>query len=249
MLPPAPDPVAGFIDVVTVAARLKARYGYAADQPNVFNTDAAMVAGPESEPLDGLLETILSQQSPVAATQRMADALRRAFPDWSQALAAGAAGIQTVLQAARGNLANAKAGYIHRVLSRLQAERGSLSLQFLRTWAPAEARKFLLSLPGVGPKTASCVLLFNLQLPAQPVDTHLLRIAQRLGFVGETAKPGDAETWFEHRLPPTWEAHYEFHLNGIVHGQQTCKAQRPRCGECVLQEECPSAGLGVVVQN
>lgn len=231
------------VRIELIASRLKAQYGYSADNPNVFNTDTTLVAGPESEPLDGLIETILSQQSPIAATQRMADSLRQAYPDWQQALVAGQDAIQHVLKAARGNLTNAKAGYIHRVLLRLQEEQGGLSLRFLRAYPPTEARTLLLSLPGVGPKTASCVLLFNLQLPAMPVDTHIFRIAQRLRLVSAKSKPTDAETWFERYLPPIWEAHYEFHLNAIVHGQTTCRALNPRCEQCALRDLCPSAEM------
>ncbi|MBO0931940.1 endonuclease III domain-containing protein [Fibrella aquatilis] len=209
----------------------------------MFNTDTTIVAGPESEPLDGLIETILSQQSPIVPTQRMADALRQAFPNWNQALLAGPDVIQVVLAGARGNLTKAKAGYIHRVLGRLLAERGDLSLNFLRTYSAADARQWLLTLPGVGPKTASCVLLFNLQLPAMPVDTHVLRIALRLRLVAENTKPSDVETWFEQQLPQQWESHYEFHLNAIVHGQTTCKAQHPKCADCVLNDCCPSSNL------
>jgi len=127
------------------------------------------------------------------------------------------------------------------VLSHLKKERGELSLNFLRSYKLQDARNLLLSFKGVGAKTASCVLLFNLQLPAMPVDTHVLRIAQRLKLVNDKLKPDKVETWFEDNLPQNWEAHYEFHLNTIAHGQITCKALNPKCDRCILNDLCPSA--------
>ncbi len=226
-----------------IAARLKSEYGYSALKPNIFNTETTTIAGLESEPLDGLIATILSHQSPNAVTQRMGEALHTAYADWNEALDAGVDGIQQVLQNARGNLTRNKAGYIHGVLSRIQEEYGELSLNFLRFAKVEDVRSLLLSFKGVGAKTASCVLLFNLQLPAMPVDTHVLRIAQRLRLVNEKLKPPKVETWFEENLPKNWEAHYEFHLNAIAHGQLTCKALNPKCGNCVLKDLCPSAEI------
>jgi endonuclease III len=226
-----------------IAERLKLEYGHSVLKPNVFNTETIIMAGLESEPLDGLIETILSHQSPNAVTHRMGAALRTAYPDWEDALTAGAEGIQQVLQNAKGNLTKNKSGYIYGVLSHLKKERGELSLSFLRSYKLQDARNLLLSFKGVGAKTASCVLLFNLQLPAMPVDTHVLRIAQRLKLVNEKLKPDKVETWFEENLPQTWAAHYEFHLNAIAHGQITCKALNPKCDRCVLKDLCPSADI------
>ncbi len=230
-----------------IAERLKLEYGHSASKPNVFNTETTIVAGIESEPLDGLIETILSQQSPIATTQRMADALRKTYPDWNDALTAGSEGIQKTLQAARGNLTKNKAGYIYGVLSHLQEERGELSLSFLRFYQLEDARNLLLSFKGVGSKTASCVLLFNLQLPAMPVDTHVLRISKRLKLGDEELKPMQLETWFEENLPQQWEAHYELHLNIIEHGQATCKALNPQCERCMLNDLCPSAEINLSI--
>lgn len=231
--------------LLVVARRLKARYGYDADRPTVFDTEDRILTGPTSEPLDGLIETVLSQQSTVATTQRMANALRTAFPNWEPALAGGPEGIAVVLAAARGNLTVTKAQYIHGILSRLMSERKTLSLAFLRDHSAEEARRYLLSFRGVGPKTVNCVLLFNLRFPVQPVDTHLHRIALRLGLVGQDATPEVAGKAIEEVLPSTWQAHYEFHLNGIEHGQQSCVARSPRCSVCVVNDVCPSSSVGL----
>jgi endonuclease III len=228
-----------------IAERLKSEYGHSASQPNVFNIGTKNVAGIESEPLDGLIVTILSQQSQIAITQRTADALLKAYPDWNDALIAGSDDIQQTLQAAKGNLTKTKADYIYGVLSYLKEERGELSLSFLRSYQLADARKLLLSFKGVGAKTASCVLLFNLQLPAMPVDTHVLRISKRLELVDKKANSMQVQTWFEENLPQKWEAHYEFHLNTIEHGRSTCKALNPQCERCILNAFCPSAEINL----
>ncbi|THF67725.1 hypothetical protein E7T06_19700 [Deinococcus sp. Arct2-2] len=114
-------------------------------------------------------------------------------------------------------------------------------MSFLRRWTAAQARQYLLSFPEVGPKRASCVLLSYLQHPAQPVDTHLHRLAQRLGYVSAASKAVDAEVWLERHLPATWQAHYEVHLNAIVYGEVTCRAVHPLCSSCVLADLYPSA--------
>ena len=223
--------------------KLKSEYKHSAQEPNVFNTDIRTVAGELSEPLDGLIETILSQQSPIASTQRMANALFINYPKWEDALNAGLEKITETLQSARGNLTKSKANYIFGILTKLKTEKNELSLNFLRSYEPSEAKKYLLALNGVGPKTASCVLLFNLQLPSQPVDTHIFRISNRLGLIDEKLKPAEVETFFEKKLPKNWETHYEFHLNMIEHGMKTCKAQNPKCESCVLKSLCPSANI------
>jgi endonuclease III len=194
----------------------------------------------DEDPIEGLIETILSQQNVGVVTHRMYLALKEAFSTWDDALEAGQSSIQTTLENAGGGLASIKAKYIFRVLEKLQADRGSLSLEFLRKFTAAKARVFLESLPGVGAKTASCVLMFDLGLAAMPVDTHLHRIAKRLEFVESDSNAVQTESWFATHLPRSWAKRYEFHVNGFQHGRETCQSQKPKCAECVLLELCPS---------
>lgn len=195
----------------------------------------------EDDPLDGLIGTILSQQNVDAVTARMFAALKAAFPTWRLALEAGPEAIQRVLEASRGGLSRIKAGYIHRVLIALMESPGELSLEFLREMPDAEIRVFLQALPGVGMKTSSCVLMFDLGRAAMPVDTHIHRLARRMGFVDDRASAVQAELWFDARLPKDWKKRWEFHVNAINHGKQTCHSQRPKCEVCVLSDLCPSA--------
>jgi endonuclease III len=215
-----------------VAVRLRATYLPTPPQPRMAR-----------EPLDGLIGTILSQQNTAVITGRQFDALKARYPRWEAALADGPDGIETTLRAAGGGLARTKAGYIHAVLEQLEATRGTLSLRDLRDLDDAQARALLEGLPGVGMKTASCVLLFDLARPAMPVDTHIDRIAKRLDLVPGPWSAVRTERWFDEVLPRDWAARYTFHVAAIRHGRQTCQAQRPRCGECVLRDLCPSAGI------
>jgi endonuclease III len=201
------------------------------------------------DPLEELIHTILSQQNIGIVTQRLYDALKRAFPTWTQALEAGSDAIQRVLEATGGGLAAVKARSIHRCLRQILEARGELSLEFLRRESLGDARDFLEALPGVGPKTSGCVLMFELRLPAMPVDTHIHRLAKRLEFVGGNISASQTQTWFETHLPDTWKARYEFHVNAFTHGRETCKAQRPRCRECVLLELCPSGATFLALEG
>lgn len=195
------------------------------------------------EPLDGLIGTILSQQNTGALTRRQFDGLKAAYPHWEAALADGPDGIEATLRAAGGGLARTKADYIYQVLHQLHQGRGELSLRGTRDMSDAQARDFMQSLPGVGQKTASCVLLFDLARPAMPVDTHIDRIAKRLELVPAGWNAVKVEKWFDEVLPRTWKDRYAFHIAAIRHGRETCKAQKPRCEGCVLRDLCPSAGI------
>ncbi len=196
-----------------------------------------------AEPLDGLIRTILSQQNTAPITQRQFAGLKAAYPVWEAALSDGPDGVEAVLKAAGGGLSRLKADYIWNVLRQLEETRGQLSLSSTRQMNDAEVRALLESLPGVGMKTASCVLLFDLARPAMPVDTHIWRLARRLELVPGSWNAVKVERWFDEVLPRNWKARYTFHVAAIRHGRETCKAQRPRCEACVLQQLCPTAGI------
>jgi endonuclease-3 len=100
------------------------------------------------------------------------------------------------------------------------------------------ARAWLMCLPGVGMKTASCVLLFSLDMPAFPVDTHVLRVARRLGLVGPKITAGSAHREMERLVRPADT--YRYHVLMIEHGRKTCRARRPLCGSCTIARVCPS---------
>jgi len=186
------------------------------------------------DPLSELVVTILSQNTSDTNTARAYAELRHRFPTWEAVRDAPAEAVADAIRV--GGLANVKAPRIKRILDELYQERGELSLDFLADLDTDEARHYLESMDGVGPKTAACVLLFSLHKPAMPVDTHVHRVALRIGLVPPGTSAEKAHTLLEELLPP--EAYYPFHLNMIRHGRTICHAARPDCDACPLGAFC-----------
>lgn len=200
------------------------------------------------EPLGGVIRTLLSQQNTRRVAARQWEVLTATYPQWEQALLDGPDGVEAVLRSAGGGLARLKANYIYGVLAALEETRGELSLRFLRELpqtpqGDAEAHAALSALPGVGHKTAALVLLFDLLRPAMPVDNNIERAAKRLELVPAAWSSAKVERWYDRAVPRDWETRYALHLSGVRHGRDVCLSRRPRCGECVLSEFCPVAGL------
>jgi endonuclease-3 len=190
---------------------------------------------PHGDPMTELVLTILSQNTSDANSGRAFMRLRARFPTWESLLAADPPAIEEAIRI--GGLSQVKAVRIKALLAEVVRRRGSLDLSFLRALSPPEARAWLEGLPGVGPKTAACVLLFSLGLPALPVDTHVHRVALRLGLVPLRTPPARAQALLEEWVPP--ELHYQFHVLLIRHGRRLCRAQRPLCPRCPLLADCP----------
>lgn len=189
---------------------------------------------PRADPLSELIGTILSQNTSDVNSGRAYAALRAAYPTWEQVRDAPVAAVAGAIHC--GGLATIKAPRIQRVLATITGQRGSLDLCFLADVPVDEARRWLMSLDGVGAKTAACVLMFSLGKPVMPVDTHVSRVSRRLGLSAANDTPEETEAILEDLLPPA--ARYAFHLNVIAHGRLICKAQRPRCELCALACEC-----------
>jgi endonuclease-3 len=185
-------------------------------------------------PLDELISTILSQNTNDVNRDRAFAALRNRFPAWE---AVRDAEEQAVIDAIRpAGLANQKGPRIQKVLREITAERGDLSLDFLADLPVDEARRWLMSFKGVGPKTAAIVLLFSLGEPAFPVDTHVYRVTGRLGLRPENINAEQAHDVLARLFPP--EAYYAAHLNLIRLGREICHARRPECPRCPLKDVC-----------
>lgn len=189
--------------------------------------------------LDALVETILSQNTTDVNSSRAFRALRRRFPHWSDVLAAPAVEIAATIRSA--GLANTKAPRIKTILARLQGERGRLSLKHLGDMSNTAATDYLLSLPGVGPKTAACTLLFGMGRDIFPVDTHIHRLCRRLGIVSRFATAERTQDEMASLFPKGRAL--SLHVNLIRHGRQVCKAQRPQCGGCALAGMCDSVSV------
>ena len=185
-------------------------------------------------PLDELISTILSQNTNDVNRDRAYQRLRERFPRWNQVRDAP---LEQVVEAIRpAGLANQKGPRIQKALRQITIERGELTLDFLADVPLKEARDWLLRMDGVGPKTAAIVLLFSLGRPAFPVDTHVHRVSKRLGLIGTKVSAEKAHAILKDLIPSDW--YYALHLNFIRHGRQTCRARKPNCEACALNDVC-----------
>lgn len=185
-------------------------------------------------PLDELISTILSQNTNDINRDRAFAALKQRFPTWE---AVRDADTQEIIDAIRpAGLANRKGPRIKTILKEIEDQRGSLNLDFLREMTAEKAREWLLQFKGVGPKTAAIVLLFSLNKPAFPVDTHIYRVTGRLGIRPPKMNPDSAHQYLASLFPP--EAYYSAHLNIIRLGREICTARKPDCPRCSLRDLC-----------
>ena len=165
---------------------------------------------PRRDPLSELIAALLSQNTSDANSERAFANLVSTFGTWDRVVRADVDKISEAIVS--GGLSRVKALRIKAILERIAKEKGSLDLAFLKKMPLAEARSWLESLPGVGPKTAACVLLFSLRRPALPVDTHVYRVAQRLGLTGAKVSPDNAHRVLGGMVAP--DDVYEFHKIG-----------------------------------
>lgn len=165
--------------------------------------------------------------------------MRERFPRWEDVLGAPPRALMASI--ASGGLANTKAPRIQAILAEVKRREGRLSLARLARMGDDDVRDYLVTLPGIGPKTAACVLAFSLGRPTLPVDTHVARIAARLGFASDRDPAERIQRTLEDLVRPA--DRLETHLNLIAHGRATCRASRPSCGDCALLDLCPSGVL------
>ena len=189
-------------------------------------------------PAEELVYTILSQHTSDINSERAFLNLMRTFDTLDAIADAPVEKIEDAIKS--GGLAKQKSARIKEVLNIVRADIGSFDLSFLGEMQLDEAKAWLKALPGVGPKTAAIILCFSMGMPAMPVDTHIYRVSQRLRLIGPKVSADKAHDILEPMVPP--EDVFAFHVYLIQHGRQVCKAQRPRCDECVLAWGCPSAG-------
>ncbi|MCX5997676.1 MAG: endonuclease III [Chloroflexi bacterium] len=188
------------------------------------------------EPADELVLTILSQNTSDINSRRAFKSLLEKFTGWDKVASAEPVKIADTIRA--GGLADVKAKYIKNALTALQKAAPGFDLRFLEQMTVEDSREWLLQLPGVGMKTASCVLLFALGMPAFPVDTHVYRVVKRLGLIRNRLSADAAHLEMETLTAPG--DIYRCHVLLIEHGRKTCKAQRPLCPVCCLAAICPS---------
>lgn len=187
------------------------------------------------DPVAELVCTILSQNTNDQNRDRAFEALRARFPTWEAVRDAPTEAVARAIRVA--GLANQKAPRIQEALRRIGEHNGQLSLDFLLEMSTEEARAWLEALPGVGPKTAAIVLLFSLDKPAFPVDTHIYRVTGRLGLRPPGMSVEKAHRWLEAVFPP--ETYHDAHLNLIELGRRYCRPRNPKCAQCPVLDLCP----------
>jgi endonuclease-3 len=211
--------------ITLVLDRLDSCYGHDASPPGIYAT---------GEPLDGLMLTLLSQNTNDRNRDRAYDALRSLCPEWKAAAEASAEDIAAAIRP--GGLADMKAARMKAILGRIYADFGAYSLAAMKNWTGGRVREYLRSLDGIGPKTVACVMVFDLGIPAFPVDTHVARVSRRLGWRPEKTSPEKIQDFLEASVPP--ERYAGGHLNMIEHGRRVCHARNPQCGACAVNDIC-----------
>jgi endonuclease III len=191
------------------------------------------------DPLEELLLTVLSQNTSDVNRDRAYASLRRRFRTWERLAAASEEDVADAIRP--GGLANTKAPRILAILKAIKERQGRLDLGWLQDASDEDVRTYLTSLPGVGPKTAACVLAFSLDRPALPVDTHVFRVANRLGYLPPKTGATAAHRLMEELVPARLRV--SMHVGLIRLGREICKPGRPRCEICPLQDLCPTAPL------
>jgi endonuclease III len=186
------------------------------------------------DPLDILVETILSQNTNDQNRDKAYRRLKARFPRWEDLLEAKTRSIVSAIRP--GGLAEQKARRIHEILRWIKKRERRISLAFLKKMGFEEIKKTIGPLKGIGPKTLHCLLLFGLGREAFPVDTHILRVGKRLGFIPERMGAEKAHPWIAPLLPK--RKSLSLHLNLIRFGRSVCKARKPWCDICFLKDEC-----------
>lgn len=185
-------------------------------------------------PLDELVSTILSQNTNDTNRDRAYNTLRARFPDWEAVRDAPETDVIEAIRTA--GLANQKGPRIQAVLRQITAEVGRLDLDFLKDLPADQAQEWMMRFKGVGPKTASIVLLFSLGKSAFPVDTHIYRVSGRIGLRPPKMSVEAAHDHLASLFPP--DTYYAVHLNLIRLGREICQARQPQCTKCPLQNLC-----------
>lgn len=212
--------------MVAVRERLRAVYGI----PRM---------APHGDALAELILTVLSQSTNDRNRDVAYLRLRARLPTWEQVRDAPPGVVEEAIRP--GGISRVKSERIQRILRTIDAEHPGLSLEWLPDVPLVEARDYLTSLPGVGRKTAACVLLFAYGLHDVPVDTHVSRVAMRLRLLRPGAPFEELHDGMLALTPRGQEL--ESHVNLLRHGRRTCHARSPACRECALARMCPSRQL------
>ena len=217
--------------IVAICRRLRRAYG-------------PVEPPPQMPVLDELIAAIVSQNTSDANSDAAYARLKQRFATWDALASAPLEAVKAAIRPA--GLANRKAPRIRAIVQEICRRHGSASLEFLRRYPTQAAIEYLSQFPGVGPKTVACVMLFACRRAVLPVDTHVHRVARRLGLIASRTSAEQAHQQLGRLVPPRLVL--DFHIQLIRHGRHTCRARRPLCPECSLLELCPT-GRGQLRMN
>lgn len=202
----------------------------------------AFIPKPRLPIIDEVVATVLSQHTSDRNSERAFARLKARFPSWEQVADAPVGDVADAIRC--GGIADQKARRIQQILAAVEDREGRIDLGRLLGLDDQAVESYLVSLPGVGLKTAACVLVFSMGRAAFPIDTHVHRVAARLGWIPPNATADKAYRLLAPLVPPG--IRYDLHLALITHGRTVCRAQRPRCDDCVVRDLCaygsPAAG-------
>jgi endonuclease III len=204
----------------------------------ILNTFYGPVAlgNPRRGPLHELVSTMLSHRTTHRDEETAYQRMFEAFGDWEGIMTAPTAALAHAVRTTRWP--DTQAPRIQEVLRRIKAERGEFTVDFLAEMSTEDAMQWLTALPGIGLKTASLLLLFNFQKPVIPVDTHVHRVAQRVGIIGPKTTHDQAHAILLDMLGPAPTVLYNYHVHNLWHGQRICFFTSPNCPACPLNSFC-----------
>lgn len=198
------------------------------------------VPKPKLPIIDEVVATVLSQHTSDLNSERAFAQLKAKFPRWEDVAEAAQEDVADAIRS--GGIADQKARRIQQILAAIEEREGGIDLDRLHRLDDAAVEEYLISLPGVGPKTAACVLVFAMGRAAFPIDTHVHRIVTRLGWIAPKTTAEQAYRLLTPRIPA--EIRYDLHVALISHGRTVCHARRPRCEVCVLRDGCAHYSAG-----
>lgn len=185
------------------------------------------------DPVDDLVYIILSNKTSGAMAASLYRELKRKAPAWGEVIKRGPRWLERIIRP--GGLSRVKSRQIVTALRRIRSELGCCDLRPLREWPVESIEAFLVSLPGVSEKVAKCVMLYAMECDVLPVDTHVFRIARRLGWTSRR-RADQTHAELEALVPP--RLRHVFHVGSIAHGREICRTTGPLCDECCLRKHC-----------
>lgn len=189
--------------------------------------------GNPQDPLDDLVYIVISNKTAPSTAERVYAALKRQYPDWYAFAAAPMTAVRRIMRPA--GLAGIKARYLRAAIRRIHRDFGAADLRALQSLPTADAHNYLIGLPGVSDKVAKCVLMYTFKRKVLPVDTHVHRVATRLGWTVRK-RADQAQPELEIIVPPMLR--YAFHVDAIAHSRIRCRPKQPSCSDCCVGAFC-----------